>query len=98
MSFHGGSPLFRGLLLGLLGTSISGLAADPGATQPKSFAKPKVNPSTLIAAAPDASAAADPTTPAPNTPPATPATDPTTPPPIVPNPANPALPDGTNVP
>lgn len=102
MSFHGGSPAFRRLLLGLLGTSITTLAADPGATKPKSFAKPKVAPTTLIAAAPDASAAAvDPTkpaTPAPTTPPTTPAIDPTNPPPIVPNPANPTLPDGSNVP
>jgi outer membrane protein TolC len=95
MSFHGGSPMFRRLFLGLLGTSITTLAADPGATKSKSFAKPKVNPTTLIAAAPDASAAAaDPTSPA--TP--APAIDPTNPPPIVPNPANPALPDASTVP
>lgn len=94
--------MFRGLCFGLLGTSITVLAADPGATKSKFATKSKTNPSTLIAAASDASAAApdpaSPATPAPATPPAVPATDPTNPPPIVPNPVNPALPDATNVP
>lgn len=102
MSLHGGSPLFRGLFLGLLGTSITVLAADPGATKSKTTSKSKSPASsTLLAAATDAStaapdAAATPATPAPATPPvAAPAVDPTNPPPIVPNPLNPALPDGT---
>lgn len=107
MSFQGGSHMFHGLFLGLLGTSITVLAADSTPPKPKRFAKAKVEQSTLVAAATDVSTAApDQVTPSaaapgqatPSNATPAPATDPTNPPPIVPNPANPALPDGTNVP
>ncbi|MEP6668086.1 MAG: TolC family protein [Chthoniobacter sp.] len=102
MSSHAGSDIFRGILFGLLGVSVAAYGADPGAAKSKTAQKSKGNPSVLVAAATDASAAAPdqkPATPVPTIPTATPATDPLSPPLITPaDPANPTLPDGTTVP
>ncbi|MDR3406297.1 MAG: TolC family protein [Chthoniobacter sp.] len=102
MSSNVGSDIFRGLLFGLLGASVTAFGADPGAVKFKTGQKTMGNPSLLVAAATDATAAAPdqkPATPSPATPSPAPAADPLSPPPITPaQPANPPLPDGATVP
>lgn len=106
MRFHGGSHLFRGLALGLLGSSLSLFAADHGSAKSKPSFKNTNQSGPLVVSAADptiaapgtpAPAALAPATPAPAASAATPV-DATNPPPIVPNPASPVLPADQTVP